>query len=132
MKRNTTRRTYRGPAKYRPGEIVRRHQPSRIPAKSSPLAADLARIREDLREASAQGRRVAISHREAVANADRAREDFLRACDADRYAPEVVSLEVKFREADRELHLREKELAACHSRLNRIEGEVLSHERFST
>jgi len=129
------RKTIRRPRRGRPGELVRRHHSStrRFGSRSavkSPHAAALARIREDLREASAQSRRVAITHAEAKANADRAREDFLRAYDAGQ-REEVDALLLKCREADCELRLRQRELADCHSRLNRIEGEILSHERFA-
>jgi hypothetical protein len=83
-----------------------------------------------LREASAQSRRVAATHAEARASVARILAEFLRACDAGQRA-EAEALLVKHREAEHELNLRQRELADCHGRLDRIEGEVLSHERFA-
>ena len=130
MKRTTTRRHYRGPISYRPGELIRRHQPAKPPVKRSPFAAPLSGLRGDLREASAHGRRAARAYVDAEADRKRALADFLRAAEAGKYM-EADAQMVKHRSAEHELRLAHNQLATCHSRLDRIEGEILSYERFS-
>jgi hypothetical protein len=112
------------------GEVIRRHQPSRVPAKRSPFAGDIARLRGDLRSATADGRRIAHAHRRASASVARIRGEFLRAHDEGKLL-EADAFLVEWYESEHELRQAERGLAAIRSRFDRIEGELLNLERFA-
>jgi hypothetical protein len=94
----------------------------------SGLVREVARIGVDLREATASEHAAALAVVNAEKLAERAVKDFVAAYDAGKYV-EANALAVKHLETSQELRRAQKQLAACRSRREWHEGEMLAFER---